>query len=63
MGLLNKLQPFDPESGNLNVVIDTPKGSRNKYAYDFDVDAYLLKTVMPNGAVCIRLRIDPRNQG
>jgi inorganic pyrophosphatase len=51
MSLLTKLQPFDRKSGNLNVVIDTPKGSRNKYAYDFDLDAYLLKTVMPNGMV------------
>jgi inorganic pyrophosphatase len=51
MGLLTKLEPFDPKSGNLNVVIDTPKGSRNKYAYDFELEAYLLKTVMPNGAV------------
>jgi len=25
---------FDPESGSLNVIIDTPKGSRNKYALD-----------------------------
>ena len=51
MKLLRKLKPFDRKSGNLNVVIDTPKGCRNKYAFDFDVNAYKLKTVLPNGAV------------
>jgi inorganic pyrophosphatase len=51
MKLLRKLNPFDRESGNLNVVIDTPKGCRNKYAFDFDINAYKLKTVLPKGAV------------
>src|SRR5213078_2180435 len=32
-----KIKPFDRKTGNLKVVIDTPKGSRNKYAFDFDV--------------------------
>jgi inorganic pyrophosphatase len=51
MDLLKKLPPFDRKSGNLNVVIDTPKGSRNKYAYDFKLQTYVLKTVMPNGMI------------
>jgi inorganic pyrophosphatase len=51
MKLLRKLKPFDRKSGNLNVVIDTPKGCRNKYAFDFDLSAYKLKTVLPKGAV------------
>src|ERR1041384_5805069 len=51
MKLLSKLKPFDRESTNLNVVIDTPKGCRNKYAFDFDINAYKLKTVLPHGAV------------
>src|SRR5678809_1032527 len=51
MALLSKLKPFDRKSGNLNVVIDTPKGSRNKYAFDFKIDAYKLKAVLPTGAV------------
>ena len=49
MKLLETLPPFDRKSGNLNVVIDTPKGSRNKYAFDFDRRGYLLKTVLPKG--------------
>ena len=51
MALLSKLKPFDRKSGNLNVVIDTPKGSRNKYAFDFKIDAYKLKAVLPHGSV------------
>jgi len=51
MKLLRKLKPFDRKSGNLNVVIDTPKGSRNKYAFDFKINAYKLKTVLPHGTV------------
>lgn len=51
MNLLRKLNPFDRKSGNLNVVIDTPKGSRNKYAFDFEISAYKLKAVLPHGAV------------
>ena len=48
---LESLRPFDAESGELNVVIETPKKSRNKYAYDFDLGAYRLKGVLPEGAV------------
>jgi len=48
---IEKLPPFDPKSKTLNVVIDTPKGCRNKFAYDENRQAYLLKAVLPKGAV------------
>ena len=51
MKLLRRLKPFNRKSRNLNVVIDTPKGCRNKYAFDFDINAYKLTTVLPRGAV------------
>ena len=51
MTLLSNLKPLDRKSGNLNVVIDTPKGSRNKYGFDFKINAYKLKTVLPHGTV------------
>jgi inorganic pyrophosphatase len=51
MKILQQLPPFDPKSGNLNVVIDTPKGCRNKYAYDFKRKTYVLKTMLPRGAI------------
>ena len=50
MKLLEKLPPFGRKSGKLNVVIDTPKGCRNKYAFDFKHRAYVLKTMLPRGA-------------
>src|SRR5205085_9244231 len=51
MNLLKRLPPFDSKSGNLNVVIDTPKGCRSKFAYDMKRKAYLLKSVLPQGTV------------
>ncbi len=48
---LETLPPFDPKSGHLNVVIETPKGCRNKYSFDFELGTYKLKSVLPNGAV------------
>ena len=51
MNLLRRLPPFDGESKALNVVIDTPKGCRNKFAYDTKRKTYVLKTVLPQGAV------------
>lgn len=31
---ISDLPAIDADSGRLNVVIDTPKGSRNKYKFD-----------------------------
>jgi inorganic pyrophosphatase len=45
-----RLAPFD-QDGNLTVVIETPKGSRNKYAYDEEQHVFLLKKVLPEGMV------------
>jgi inorganic pyrophosphatase len=47
---LLRLGPFD-ESGELNAVIDTPKGSRNKYEYDERRGVFKLGGVMPAGSV------------
>jgi inorganic pyrophosphatase len=51
MKLLERLPPFDRESGQLNVVVETPKGCRNKYAFDPKIRSFRLKTVLPKGAV------------
>jgi inorganic pyrophosphatase len=51
MNLLKRLPPFDAKSGNLNVVIDAPKGCRSKFAFDMKRKAYVLKTVLPHGTV------------
>ena len=47
----DRLSVFDPQSGDLNVVVDTPKGSRNKFTYDEDLGLFRLGGVLPVGAV------------
>jgi inorganic pyrophosphatase len=47
-GLVN-LEAFD-EEGVLNVVIETPKGSRNKFNYDEKTGLFKLGGVLPAGA-------------
>lgn len=48
---LSSLHPIDPESGDLNVVIDTPKGSRNKFSWDERLGLFALSGVLPAGAI------------
>jgi inorganic pyrophosphatase len=43
------LPPFDKKRGSLQVVIETPKGSRNKYAFDEKQKIFALKKVLPAG--------------
>jgi len=45
------LSPFDSRSGDLNVIIETPKGSRNKYTYNEERSLFQLGSVLPLGAV------------
>ena len=45
------LDAFDSESGELNVIIDTPKGSRNKFKYDERLGIFKLGGPLPLGAV------------
>jgi len=47
---LEALPAFDEDSGLVNVIIETPKGSRNKYKYNGDLNLYELGGVMPAGA-------------
>lgn len=44
------LPAFDEESGDLNAIVDTPKGSRNKYKYDETLRLFKLSGVLPAGA-------------
>jgi len=47
----SRLPAFDPDSGDLNVVVDTPKGSRNKFVFDERRGLFRLGGVLPAGAV------------
>jgi len=40
---------FDQSSGELHAVIETPKGSHNKYNYDPDLNCFELAAVLPEG--------------
>lgn len=44
-----QLKPLDKHDGILQVIIETPKGSRNKFAFDPDQKIFAVKTVLPAG--------------
>ncbi len=46
-----KLKPIDKQEGFLQVIVETPAGSRNKFAFDPDQRIYSLKKVLPAGMV------------
>jgi inorganic pyrophosphatase len=45
-----ELEPFDPETHELNVIVETPKGSRNKFEFDDKYGVFKLSGVLPAGA-------------
>jgi inorganic pyrophosphatase len=47
---LTNLGAHDPDSGLVQVIIDTPQGSRNKYKYDEKLSLYRLSKVLPLGS-------------
>lgn len=48
---LTRLEAFADDSDELNVIIDTPKWSRNKYKFDEALGLFKLGGVLPAGAV------------
>ena len=48
-GNLAHLPAHDPKTGELTAVVETPKGSRNKYDYDPGCAAFRLGGVLPEG--------------
>src|SRR5436190_11092429 len=51
MGKKFNISPFAEEQGLINVIVETPKGNRNKYAYDEKSGLVTLKKVLPCGMV------------
>jgi inorganic pyrophosphatase len=45
----SQLSPYDDKGEGLHVVIETPKGSRNKYAFDETQKIFALTKVLPVG--------------
>jgi inorganic pyrophosphatase len=48
---MNDLEPFDKDTGYVNAVIDTPKGSRNKFKFDEKIGMFKLGGALPLGTV------------
>jgi inorganic pyrophosphatase len=48
---IKRLEPFDPKKECLNVLIETPKGSRVKYAYNPKMGLIELKRALPEGMI------------
>jgi inorganic pyrophosphatase len=51
MNPVTTLPPVDRKSGHLNVIIETPRGCRNKYSYDEKRKMFRLGSILPSGAV------------
>ena len=46
-----RLKPLDDDDGTIQVIIETPKGSPNKFAFDPKQRIFALKKVLPAGMV------------
>ncbi|MFY9747337.1 MAG: inorganic diphosphatase [Acidobacteriaceae bacterium] len=44
-----RLKPIDKQDGTVQVIVETPAGSRNKFAFDPDQGIFILKRVLPAG--------------
>jgi inorganic pyrophosphatase len=45
------IEAFAPDGDDCNVIIETPKGSRNKFKYDEKLGLFTLSGVLPEGAI------------
>jgi inorganic pyrophosphatase len=45
------LEPYDKDREQWRVVIETPKGCHNKYAFDNELGVFQLKGVLPEGMI------------
>src|ERR1700710_551126 len=46
---IDELKPFDEKDEQWRVVIETPKGSHNKYRFDEQLGVFMLAGVLPEG--------------
>jgi inorganic pyrophosphatase len=44
-----KLKPVESKDKLLQVIVETPRGSRNKFSFDVELKTYSLKKVLPAG--------------
>jgi inorganic pyrophosphatase len=48
---LDDIEPLEPKKKLCRVVIETPRGSRHKYAFERDINAFQLRKTLPQGMV------------
>ena len=48
---ISNLSPIDPETGAVQVIIETPRNSRNKFRFDEETGLFELGSVLPAGSV------------
>jgi hypothetical protein len=53
---LPDLPARDPDSGLVNVVIDAPRGSANKFKYDERLGIFRMSRMLPPGMISARFR-------
>ena len=46
---LSKLPPFKPKSRHVNVIIETPKGSRTKFKFNEEYGIFMFDKKLPTG--------------
>jgi inorganic pyrophosphatase len=51
MTSIDRLKPFAAQKGDVHIVIDTPRGSRNKLKWDEKLGVLRLSHILPAGAV------------
>src|SRR6478735_4340793 len=51
MTSIDRLKPFAAQKGDVHIVIDTPRGSRNKLKWDEKLGVLKLSHILPAGAV------------
>ena len=49
--LFGNIPPLDPRTRLVNVIIDTPRGSRNKFKFDEKLGCFKLSRILPAGHV------------
>ena len=45
-----RIPTLDADTGDVHVVIDTPRGSRNKYAFEPQLGVFAIRHILPAGA-------------
>jgi inorganic pyrophosphatase len=46
---IDKLPPIDSDSGDLNIIVESPHGSRNKFKWDTSRGIFMLDRILPDG--------------